>query len=610
MNAPCHFVRRLLWITAIAIAATHAEAGDANRPFSLRRDAGAWWLCAPDGRRFFSFGVCCVNQGTGRDEYSVTNPGYAAWQNYPSSQAWADAAVQRLRTWNFNTIGGWSDFAPLRGSTNRDFALAPVLACGMRAGAPWLDMWSPKVLQRMEEVARQNSESVRSDPRVLGYYTDNEMGWWNAILWQMTLKDKPASGARQRLVKLLRDRYRNDWSKLTRDFDPEGVSSFRELERGGTLYLRPGGNGIHAMREFLGMMAARYYEVVDDAVRKFDHRALVLGDRYQSFYYPEVARAAGRHVDAISSNLNASWNDGSFVRFYLDTLHALAGKPVLVSEFYMSAMENRTGNPNDHGNFPTVQTQAERADAFERTLRALTRLPYVLGADWFQYYDEPAKGRFDGENFNMGLVDVRDRPYEELTGRATSLDLLKLKSAPQQPRADVREGVPRAPNDPFANFKSQTALKHWDRERGFVPAASKFPMADLYVCWDASALYFGLYAVDPVEPEYYRDGRIPEEDRAEWTVSLGGKDKTIRVRLGAGRLPTGMPTGIMITNLSGLRLNVRNIAAMKVPASFLASKELRPGDRLKFSSTLLTHARASRVEWAEELRLVESAAGL
>jgi hypothetical protein len=92
------------------------------------------------------------------------------------------------------------------------------------------------------------------------------------------------------------------------------------------------------------------------------------------------------------------------------------------------------------------------------------------------------------------------------TGRATSLDLLKLKSAPRQPRATARQGVPPAPGDPFANFNSQTALKHWDRERGFVPATSKFPMADLYVCWDSSALYFGLYLVDPVEPEYYRDG--------------------------------------------------------------------------------------------------------
>jgi len=30
--------------------------------------------------------------------------------------------------------------------------------------------------------------------------------------------------------------------------------------------------------------------MVHDIIRKYDQRALILGDRYQSFYYPEVAR--------------------------------------------------------------------------------------------------------------------------------------------------------------------------------------------------------------------------------------------------------------------------------------------------------------------------------
>ena len=85
-------------------------------------------------------------------------------------------------------------------------------------------------------------------------------------------------------------------------------------------------------------------------------RALILGDRYQSFYYPEVARACGRYVDAVSSNLNASWNDGSFARFYLETLHRLTGKQLLIGEFYMCARDNRSGNKNDRGVFPVVAT--------------------------------------------------------------------------------------------------------------------------------------------------------------------------------------------------------------------------------------------------------------
>jgi hypothetical protein len=41
-------------------------------------------------------------------------------------------------------------------------------------------------------------------------------------------------------------------------------------------------------------------------------------------------------------------------------------------------------------------------------------LPYFLGAHWFQWQDQPVLGRMDGENYNIGLVDVTNRPYLEL----------------------------------------------------------------------------------------------------------------------------------------------------------------------------------------------------
>ena len=40
--------------------------------------------------------------------------------------------------------------------------------------------------------------------------------------------------------------------------------------------------------------------------------------------------------------------------------------------------------------------------------------PSIVGAHWFEWVDEPSTGRFDGENYNIGLVDVTDRPYREL----------------------------------------------------------------------------------------------------------------------------------------------------------------------------------------------------
>ena len=119
-------------------------------------------------------------------------------------------------------------------------------------------------------------------------------------------------------------------------------------------------------------------------LRKYDTRALILGDRYESFFYPEVARASARSLDAASSNLNAGWNDGSFARFYLDTLHALTGRPVFVSEFYLAARENRSGNENKPGHFPVADTPSDRIAGFRRTLEPFLRLPHVVGADWFQ----------------------------------------------------------------------------------------------------------------------------------------------------------------------------------------------------------------------------------
>jgi hypothetical protein len=42
----------------------------------------------------------------------------------------------------------------------------------------------------------------------------------------------------------------------------------------------------------------------------------------------------------------------------------------------------------------------------------------MIGTHWFQWLDQPATGRNDGENYNIGFVDVTDRPYAELVAAA------------------------------------------------------------------------------------------------------------------------------------------------------------------------------------------------
>lgn len=568
-----------------------------NMRCTVCKDGDGWWIVSPAGERFFSLGICMFNQGSAKEEYNPAKPSYAALRHYDGPEAWADASLRRLKEWGFTTVGGWSDYKTLGESSEHDLWATPVLHLGSRTGVPWFDMWDENNIRRIDEIAQQTIVPLRDDERVIGYYSDNELGWWNAILWKMTLEQPATSGQRGRLIKLVRETYRDDWNALVKDFEPENATSWESLDRVGMLWLRPGTSGTRTMRRFLALAAERYYQLMRDAIRKYDPDAMYLGDRYQSFYYPEVPAAAREYVDIVSTNLNVSWNDGTFIHSYLDTLHSLTGKPVLASEFYMAAEENRSGNKNAVGGFPSVATQKERGKALSNTLRALGRLPYVVGADWFQYYDEPPHGRkLDGEDYNFGLVDIHDQPYAEVAQTFAAFKPAELRSAATSRRTDATAGVPPAPEKPMADFRFMSALKTWDRERGFVPPASKNPTGDMYICWSPNAVYLATYVLDIIEADYYRDSKIPEVDRAEWIIQIDEK-RPFSARIGAGAKPVLTGADLKIVSLSGTYHDVRCITAVEIPAEYLGRQRLGAGDTIVLDSSFTTHGRADRMEW-------------
>src|SRR6185312_2044831 len=143
---------------------------------------------------------------------------------------------------------------------------------------------------------------------------------------------------------------------------PDGVTDWDGLLHAETItQLRPGSNGINAVRAWTGIVAERYYSLVEKAIRAADPDALIFGDRLPIYYDPVAVRAEARHVDVIATNYNVDSPDGWVARYYFDALHQLSGgKPVLVSEWFFAANQNRTGNLNN-GHLMTVDTQAERA---------------------------------------------------------------------------------------------------------------------------------------------------------------------------------------------------------------------------------------------------------
>jgi len=41
------------------------------------------------------------------------------------------------------------------------------------------------------------------------------------------------------------------------------------------------------------------------------------------------------------------------------------------------------------------------------------RNPAIVGTHWFQYGDQATTGRGDGENYQIGFLDICDTPYPE-----------------------------------------------------------------------------------------------------------------------------------------------------------------------------------------------------
>ena len=57
--------------------------------------------------------------------------------------------------------------------------------------------------------------------------------------------------------------------------------------------------------------------------------------------------------------------------------------------------------------------QEQRAVFYKYYVRQALKNPQIVGTHWFQYGDEPYTGRGDGENYQIGFVDVCDTPYPE-----------------------------------------------------------------------------------------------------------------------------------------------------------------------------------------------------
>jgi len=150
-------------------------------------------------------------------------------------------------------------------------------------------------------------------------------------------------------------------------------------------------------------MAEQYYKICRDALKSVFPNHLYLGSRLHGDMNTTVLRAAEKYADVISYNL--------YRRNLRDFTTRASGltKPLMATEFHFGAM--------DRGMFSTglqgVSSQKERAQHYYEYVLGALKNPLFVGTHWFQYRSQAFTGRGDGENYQIGLVDITDTPYPE-----------------------------------------------------------------------------------------------------------------------------------------------------------------------------------------------------
>ena len=95
---------------------------------------GIWWIVTPEGNAFVSKGVNHVSFRADHAPKLGYSPYQRAVQNkYGSQDAWAEAVVNRLGDWGFNTLGSWSSPSTF----DHGMAYTVNLNLATRVGADW-----------------------------------------------------------------------------------------------------------------------------------------------------------------------------------------------------------------------------------------------------------------------------------------------------------------------------------------------------------------------------------------------------------------------------------------------------------------------------------------
>jgi hypothetical protein len=375
---------------------------------------GRWWFVDPDGHLFFSTSSTGIGAGggearlQGREDYFTalpprdlnsgrrSPPGFCAWNlarrhGAAAPSKWVDLALTRLGSWGLNTIGNWSD-ARLWDAHRKAYQVN-LGGWGMREGYLGLpDVYSEEFQKIADRDAATQCAPRKDDPWLIGYFIANEPPWpgRESLVVDMILDGKPSPIQRE-----------------AKTFLAEGDTPERR-------------------RQFVYRAFNKFVEVTVAAIRRHDPNHLILGLRFGGGVPPAEMLQACKAFDVYSLNVYST----QVSLKTMEEIYRVTGRPIIVGEFHFGVPGRGLA-----AGLVQVRDQAERGTAYRFYVEQAAAFPAFIGSSWFQWVDQPCTGRMDGENYNIGLVDVTDRPYADLVEamRATHRRLEAVHAGTAQP---------------------------------------------------------------------------------------------------------------------------------------------------------------------------------
>ncbi len=458
-----------------------AYGGDSTRKltegtgfFSKIKKDGRWYLTDPLGNAFFSmgpdgvvaradcrvdgmeqylewlpaeddpvFGKMFAPSRGGREErrrtcklfsYEMANLYKAFGEDW--YEKWKKLIVGQLRQYGMNTLGNWSD-SRLYGAEKHPYVtmLPRFPSTQKKIFRDFPDVLSEEYTEDAQACAQWLTER-KDDPYQIGYFLRNEPSWAfvdNLILAEEVLYNPERTVCREKLIEALKEKYGTPealsraWKKPFESFDDlyapmRKASEFSEEAKAD-------------LKAFSRILLRAYVEIPSKACRRVDPNHMILGMRWAWISDPDLV-TGWENFDVFSINCYAVDPTPA-----LDNVKNLGvDLPIMIGEFHFGALD---GGPTATG-LEGVATQADRGIAYRYYCQRTAAHPYGVGCHYFQCYDQFTLGRFDGENYNIGLFDICSQPYPAMLEkvRECSRDIYGVKEGSRLPSGQKPVSIP------------------------------------------------------------------------------------------------------------------------------------------------------------------------